>query len=168
VGRHEISISALTVQSSAFGVQRRSVASAVIEMYVRPPITWNRSLHERWPPADLPALPHGIRQYERATYYVDRWKPEYKKWADMLAGLNQGPGHEVVAWNSALIYDMIFTQPVYDQLPLLKPKTVLMVGTSDYHGHRQRHRSARHQSTGRPLRRAWQGGRSPHPPCPVD
>lgn len=40
VGRHEVSISALTVQSSAFGVQRRSVASAVIELYVRHPITW--------------------------------------------------------------------------------------------------------------------------------
>ena len=23
--------------------------------------TLNRSLHERWPPADLPALPHGVR-----------------------------------------------------------------------------------------------------------
>jgi hypothetical protein len=28
----------------------------------------------------------------------------------MLAGLNKGPGHTQVAWNSALIYDMIFTQ----------------------------------------------------------
>ena len=49
----------------------------------------------------------------------------------MLAGLNAGPGHELVAWNSALIYDMIMTQPVVYELPLLKMPTVLMIGTSD-------------------------------------
>lgn len=30
----------------------------------------------------------------------------------MLAGLNRGPGKQAVAWDSALIYDMIITQPV--------------------------------------------------------
>src|SRR5476649_1616911 len=49
----------------------------------------------------------------------------------MLAGLNAGPGHQVVAWNSALIYDMIFTQPVVYELPLLKVPTLLMIGDAD-------------------------------------
>jgi len=49
----------------------------------------------------------------------------------MLAGLNQGPGHELVAWNSALIYDMIFSQPIVYELPLLKMDTVLMIGDAD-------------------------------------
>jgi pimeloyl-ACP methyl ester carboxylesterase len=49
----------------------------------------------------------------------------------MLAGLNQGPGHQLVAWNSALIYDMIFSQPIVYELPLLKMDTVLMIGDAD-------------------------------------
>jgi pimeloyl-ACP methyl ester carboxylesterase len=49
----------------------------------------------------------------------------------MLAGLNQGPGHNVVAWNSALIYDMIFTQPVYYEFGQLKVPTLLLIGTAD-------------------------------------
>jgi len=49
----------------------------------------------------------------------------------MLAGLNKGPGHEIVAWNSALIYDMIFTQPVFYEFPQLKVPTTLMIGDAD-------------------------------------
>ncbi|MBD1553554.1 alpha/beta fold hydrolase [Pseudomonas typographi] len=73
----------------------------------------------------------GIRNYERTTYYAGRWKPEYDRWVNMLAGLNQGPGHTVVAWNSALIYDMIFTQPVVYEFPQLKMPTLLLIGTAD-------------------------------------
>jgi hypothetical protein len=36
----------------------------------------------------------------------------YQRAVDMLAGLNRDPGKEAVAWDSALIYDMIMTQPV--------------------------------------------------------
>ena len=49
----------------------------------------------------------------------------------MLAGLNAGPGHELVACNSARIYDMIFTQPVCYELSLLQVPTLLMIGTAD-------------------------------------
>jgi pimeloyl-ACP methyl ester carboxylesterase len=49
----------------------------------------------------------------------------------MLAGLNKGPGHTQVAWNSALIYDMIFTQPVYYEFKDLQMPTLLLIGTSD-------------------------------------
>ena len=49
----------------------------------------------------------------------------------MLAGLNNGPGHKLVAWNSALIYDMIFTQPVFYEFKNLRVPTTLMIGTSD-------------------------------------
>lgn len=55
----------------------------------------------------------GIKKYEQQTCYVGRWKLDYGKWVDMLAGLNSGSGHQNVAWNSALIHDMIFTQPVF-------------------------------------------------------
>jgi hypothetical protein len=48
-----------------------------------------------------------IRDCERDTYYAGEWKPEYERWVDMLAGLNAGPGKNLVAWNSAAIYDML-------------------------------------------------------------
>ncbi|MFJ4143806.1 alpha/beta fold hydrolase [Pseudomonas sp. NPDC089734] len=86
---------------------------------------------DQWYERELKVTAEGIRKYEQKTYYDGRWKPEYDKWVDMLAGLNKGAGHEVVAWNSALIYDMIFTQPVFYEFPKLKVPTVLMIGDAD-------------------------------------
>jgi pimeloyl-ACP methyl ester carboxylesterase len=86
---------------------------------------------DQWVQRELKLSAESVRAYEQATYYVGRWKPDYDKWVDMLAGLNKGPGHEIVAWNSALIYDMIFTQPVYYEFRDLKVPTTLMIGTAD-------------------------------------
>src|SRR5471032_1729962 len=86
---------------------------------------------DQWNERELKLSAASVRAYEKSTYYVNRWKPEYERWVAMLAGLNAGPGHQLVAWNSALIYDMIFTQPVWYELPLLKVTTTLMIGTSD-------------------------------------
>lgn len=86
---------------------------------------------DQWYERELKLSAEGIRKYEQSTYYGGRWKPEYDRWVDMLAGLNKGPGHKRVAWNSALIYDMIFTQPVFYELPALKVPTVLLIGDSD-------------------------------------
>ncbi|WP_109512330.1 alpha/beta hydrolase [Pseudomonas ovata] len=86
---------------------------------------------DQWYARELKTSAEGIRQYEQKTYYDGRWKPEYDKWVDMLAGLFKGPGREAVAWNSALIYDMIYTQPVYHEFPNLKVPTVLMIGDRD-------------------------------------
>jgi pimeloyl-ACP methyl ester carboxylesterase len=86
---------------------------------------------DQWFERELKLSADSVRQYEKSTYYVNRWKPEYERWVDMLAGLNRGPGHRLVAWNSALIYDMIFTQPVVYELPLLQMDSVLMIGDAD-------------------------------------
>ena len=86
---------------------------------------------DQWNTRELALSADGVRAYEKSTYYVGRWKPEYERWVQMLAGLNAGPGHVQVAWNSALIYDMIFTQPVVYELPLLKMPATLMIGTAD-------------------------------------
>ncbi|WP_419964737.1 alpha/beta fold hydrolase [Pelomonas nitida] len=84
-----------------------------------------------WYARELKLSADSLRKYESNTYYGGQWKPEYERWVTMLAGLNSGPGHEIVAWNSALIYDMIWTQPVVYEFPLLKVPTVLMIGTAD-------------------------------------
>jgi pimeloyl-ACP methyl ester carboxylesterase len=86
---------------------------------------------DQWNERELKQSADAIRKYERATYYAGEWKPEYERWVQMLAGLEAGPGHAVVAWNSALIYDMIFTQPVYYELPQLAVPVSLMIGTAD-------------------------------------
>jgi pimeloyl-ACP methyl ester carboxylesterase len=86
---------------------------------------------DQWYERELKLTTDSVRKYELATYYVGRWKPEYERWVDMLAGLNAGPGHKLVAWNSALIYDMIFTQPVVYEFKNLAVPTLLMIGDAD-------------------------------------
>jgi len=86
---------------------------------------------DQWYEKELKLSADGVRQYEKSVYYGGRWKAEYDRWVDMLAGLNRGPGHKLVAWNSALIYDMIYTQPVVYEFPLLNVPTTLMLGDAD-------------------------------------
>jgi pimeloyl-ACP methyl ester carboxylesterase len=86
---------------------------------------------DEWFERELKLTDDSVRTYEKNTYYMGRWKPEYEKWVDMLAGLNAGPGQRLVAWNSALVYDMIFTQPVVHEFPQLKMPVLLMLGDGD-------------------------------------
>jgi pimeloyl-ACP methyl ester carboxylesterase len=86
---------------------------------------------DQWYQRELKLNADGLRNYEQSTYYVGRWKPEYERWVTMLAGLNQGPGHALVAWNSALIYDMIFTQPVVYEFKDLGMPALLLIGDAD-------------------------------------
>ncbi|MFC6338706.1 alpha/beta fold hydrolase [Pseudomonas sp. CCM 7891] len=86
---------------------------------------------DQWYERELKMSAEGARKYQQSTYYGGRWKPEYDRWIDMLVGMNKGPGQKQVAWNSALIYDMIFTQPVYYEFKDLQVPTLLMIGTAD-------------------------------------
>jgi pimeloyl-ACP methyl ester carboxylesterase len=72
-----------------------------------------------------------VQAYEQSTYYAGTWRPQYQKWVDMYAGMYAGPGRDIVAWNSALIYDMIFTQPVVYELGNLSMPVLLIVGDKD-------------------------------------
>jgi pimeloyl-ACP methyl ester carboxylesterase len=72
-----------------------------------------------------------VRAYERSTYYAGTWKPDYDKWVEMYAGLYAGSGRDIVAWNSALLYDMIFTQPVFYEFEKLSMPVLLIVGDKD-------------------------------------
>lgn len=86
---------------------------------------------DKWYQRELQTTADRIRNYEKATYYVNQWKPEYEPWVQMLAGMYRGPGKEIVAWNSALLYDMIYTQPVVYEFPLLTMPTLLLIGLKD-------------------------------------
>ncbi len=86
---------------------------------------------DKWYERELQTTAERIRNYEKATYYVNTWKPEYEPWVQMLAGMYRGPGKQIVAWNSALQYDMIYTQPVVYEFPQLKMPVLLLIGLKD-------------------------------------
>lgn len=86
---------------------------------------------DAWYQQDLKTTADTIRNYERSTYYAGTWEPRYERWVQMLAEMYRGPGHEIVAWNSALLSDMIYTQPVFYEFEQIKMPVLLMVGDKD-------------------------------------
>ena len=84
-----------------------------------------------WYARELKTNADSIRRYEQNTYYAGQWSADYEPWVQMLAGLNSGPGKELVAWNSALLSDMIYTQPVFYELRSIAVPTLLMIGDKD-------------------------------------
>ncbi len=86
---------------------------------------------DAWYSRELRTTADSIRSYEQTTYYAGTWRAAYEPWVQMLAGLYRGPGRDIVAWNSALIYDMIYTQPVVYELDRLTMPVLLMIGDKD-------------------------------------
>jgi pimeloyl-ACP methyl ester carboxylesterase len=86
---------------------------------------------DQWYARELKTNADGIRAYEKSTYYAGKWEDRYERAVDMLAGLNNGPGKQAVAWDSALIYDMIMTQPVLYRFGEIAVPTLLMIGQKD-------------------------------------
>jgi pimeloyl-ACP methyl ester carboxylesterase len=86
---------------------------------------------EKWNASERETSADRIRAYQKATYYAGEWKPEYDKWVEMQAGLFQGSGRDIVAWNSALTYDMIYTQPVFYEFEQLRMPVLMLIGEKD-------------------------------------
>jgi pimeloyl-ACP methyl ester carboxylesterase len=86
---------------------------------------------DQWYERELKTTADGIRRYEQSTYYAGHWRADYEPWVQMLAGMYRGPGKQIVAWDSALLYDMIYTQPVVYELGELQMPTLLMIGQKD-------------------------------------
>jgi len=86
---------------------------------------------DQWYARELQVTDERIRNYERTTYYVNEWRESYEVWVQMITGMFRGPGREVMAWHSALTYDMIFTQPVVYEFPKLRVPTLLLFGERD-------------------------------------
>jgi pimeloyl-ACP methyl ester carboxylesterase len=84
-----------------------------------------------WYARELKTSADGIRRYEQTTYYADTWSTRYEPWVQMLAGMYRGPGKAQVAWDSALLYDMIYTQPVVYEFGQLSMPTLLLIGQKD-------------------------------------
>jgi pimeloyl-ACP methyl ester carboxylesterase len=86
---------------------------------------------EAWNASERETDAARIKAYQKATYYAGAWKPDYDRWVEMQAGLFQGSGKDIVAWNSALTYDMIYTQPVFYEFEQLKMPVLLLIGEKD-------------------------------------
>ncbi|BDS06509.1 alpha/beta hydrolase [Oceaniferula spumae] len=86
---------------------------------------------DQWYKGELGKTSEGIQKYQLESYYDGKWKPEYQPWVDILVGMVKSDGYAAVAWNQALTYDMIFTQPVVYEFPLIKVPTLLIIGQRD-------------------------------------
>ncbi|TXD69653.1 alpha/beta hydrolase [Aequorivita lipolytica] len=72
-----------------------------------------------------------IKAYQKESYYDGNWKPEYEPWVKLLAGWTLNENYPLIAWNAALTYEMVFTQPVVYEFPNIKVPTLLIIGTRD-------------------------------------
>ena len=86
---------------------------------------------DQWLARERQVTAERIRNYQRSNYYVGEWRPDYERWVQMLAGMYRGPGREPVMWSSALLYDMIYTQPVVHEFGRVSVPTLLLVGEKD-------------------------------------
>ncbi len=86
---------------------------------------------DQWYKGELQQTYQSIKQYQMDSYYAGKWTPEYDKWAALLASWTSSPDYPKVAWNAALTYDMIFTQPVCYEFEQIRVPTLLIIGQRD-------------------------------------
>jgi len=89
-----------------------------------------RTIDERYA-IDLQSTVASLRRYQQESYFANRWQPQFDQALQVLAGQYSGSGRERFVWNQALISDMIFTQPVVDELERIRAPTLLMIGDKD-------------------------------------
>jgi pimeloyl-ACP methyl ester carboxylesterase len=86
---------------------------------------------DQWYAQELKASAEKQRAYQMESYYHGTWRPEYDRWLNLSTAWYGDSQYPRVAWNSALTYDMIFTQPVCYEFANLKMPTLLVVGALD-------------------------------------
>ncbi len=96
---------------------------------------WKRKVPYRpvewWYANELDKTPEGIKGYMTDSYFDGQWKSDYDPLLEIQAGWTQGPDYERIAWNSAMHYDMIFTQPVLYEFDRIEAPTLLIIGARD-------------------------------------
>ena len=90
----------------------------------------HRSVND-WYAKELKQTRETMKQYQQESYYAGEWKPEYDEWLDMTADWTLSKDYPLIAWNSALCYDMILTQPVIYELERISMPTLLIAGEKD-------------------------------------
>ncbi len=80
---------------------------------------------------ELKNTAESYRSYQLRFYYDNKWKPEYDRWLNLLAGWTLHSDYPLIAWNAALTADMIYSQPVVYEFKNIKCPTLLIIGTRD-------------------------------------
>jgi|SRR6266496_4199361 len=78
---------------------------------------------------NLEVTEEGLRKFI-ASYFV-AWKPEYEPFVAVPYRWSLSPEYPRQALTSALTYQMIYTQPVVQDLPRLRLPTLLAIGQAD-------------------------------------
>tara|TARA_Y100000815_G_scaffold274771_1_gene309969 strand:+ start:14486 stop:15325 length:840 start_codon:yes stop_codon:yes gene_type:complete len=86
---------------------------------------------DTWYAGELKKDYESIKAYQEKNYYDNHWKPEYDEWVNLLAGWTLNDDYSLIAYNAALTYDMIFTQPVVYEFQDITSPTLLIIGTRD-------------------------------------
>lgn len=84
-----------------------------------------------WYEYELKANFESLKKYQQINYYDNQWQPEYDEWVNILAGWTLNSQYPIIAYNNALTFEMIFTQPVVYEFPNINTKTLLIIGTRD-------------------------------------
>lgn len=84
-----------------------------------------------WYEQELKKDYEAIKNYQKESYYAGDWNEDYAEWAKLLAGWTLNENYPLIAWNAALTYDMILTQPVVYEFEELQVPTLLIIGTRD-------------------------------------
>lgn len=74
---------------------------------------------------------NSLKKYQLENYFHNQWSPSYDSTLNIAAGWTLSPDYDRIAWNSALTYDMIFTQPVCYEFQYIKAPTLLIIGQAD-------------------------------------
>ncbi len=86
---------------------------------------------DAWYKGEKSKTAESIKKYQLENYYDGQWKAAYDPWVNILAGMLKSKDYSTVAWNQALTYDMVFTQPVMYEFPHIKAPTLLIIGQRD-------------------------------------
>lgn len=84
-----------------------------------------------WYNGELKQNYESLKKYQMNAYYGGNWKPEYDEWVNIPAGWTNNIDYPRIAKNSALLYDMIFTQPVCYEFGNIEAPVLLIIGQRD-------------------------------------
>jgi pimeloyl-ACP methyl ester carboxylesterase len=86
---------------------------------------------DQWYQSELNQNYASLKKYETENYFHNTWSPGYDETLNIIAGWTLSPEYSRIARNSALTYDMIFTQPVCYEFENLRVPTLLIIGQLD-------------------------------------
>ncbi|EQC43752.1 alpha/beta fold hydrolase [Bacteriovorax sp. Seq25_V] len=84
--------------------------------------------------SELSKTPEKIREYQKKNYYDGKWSPKYEELIQTSIGQLNGGDWDLVAWNNALTYGPIFSEPVVDDFRIINNPVTLILGTRDRTG----------------------------------